>query len=547
MQDMGLGIPWFGCPLFESAEDVSIIHSVHNYMFVHHGSSFLSSNGRYQLSSVPHGIIASHGRVFNRSTSIKLRNQGNSEHIKICSNGAIDQHENAGAESKLATIVKAWSQFFDDCIAAASTEGGRQNTLSVRHLGYIPWLDMQAIIQKFSCSANDPHMALIVEIANRMNQKLPHIVRKARKILLRERKMLSAGRIAEMDTNCLQWFVRQPGKTAIEKASVHNQCLQGISRRETFDTLENRVLRDFLMRSRNAARQYIRAEYNEQTSMSPRIKQVTLLKGLCRDLLLNDVFTHVAPLKSKVAPNYVLQSDLRYREVWDLYCRLLRQEEQEDRAWDWQSRTWADIVRILVGVALLGLSKSTNSAAITVSTTYTSTVHILREQDSGRRATPGTDPGPFFITTQGSSTPEWVLSMVHCDLADLHEATEHLSVTGGHCYLVLEHIGSKDTRVVILWSIHTASSKLSFSWSDVSRSASNALMFYKLDHQRYTTGTPALSALVLANSLTAQQTHVVEDHGNAPVLVLPAEPGRWANDLPNIRSLLLHFLQRAIA
>jgi len=51
-------------------------------------------------------------------------------------------------------------------------------------------------------------------------------------------------------------------------------------------------------------------------------------------------------------PNYVLQNDLRYREVWKWYKELLKREKAKDQIWDWQPRTWADVMRLFVGTAL---------------------------------------------------------------------------------------------------------------------------------------------------------------------------------------------------
>ena len=40
------------------------------------------------------------------------------------------------------------------------------------------------------------------------------------------------------------------------------------------------------------------------------------------------------------------------REVWKWYKELLKREKTKDQIWDWQPRTWADVMRLFVGTAL---------------------------------------------------------------------------------------------------------------------------------------------------------------------------------------------------
>jgi hypothetical protein len=42
------------------------------------------------------------------------------------------------------------------------------------------------------------------------------------------------------------------------------------------------------------------------------------------------------------APNYVLQHDARYRPLWGAYLLLVRQQMQQDEAWRWRHRIWAE-------------------------------------------------------------------------------------------------------------------------------------------------------------------------------------------------------------
>lgn len=55
-------------------------------------------------------------------------------------------------------------------------------------------------------------MALIVEISRKMRNKLSHIVVAARKVLIRERLLIAAGKVEETDIACLNWYIRQPDR-----------------------------------------------------------------------------------------------------------------------------------------------------------------------------------------------------------------------------------------------------------------------------------------------------------------------------------------------
>lgn len=79
-----------------------------------------------------------------------------------------------------------------------------------------------------------------------------------------------------------------------------------------------------------------------------------------------------------IRPNYVLQNDSRYREIWKYYLRLLRQEDEQDRLWDWQARTWADVARLLVCATTFTMieSKKCSSSSIVMSEILSSKVHL---------------------------------------------------------------------------------------------------------------------------------------------------------------------------
>lgn len=218
---------------------------------------------------------------------------------------------------------------------------------------------------------SEPRMALIVRHARDLHRLVGELGRHPRRVLARDRRLQPVHRIQEMDSACLAWYVRQPGRTPIEKAGSR-QALLAVVREETVDTPENRVFKDFLRRSVQAAEVYLAA--NRNLSGSIRYRQVSGYGRGCAALLRLPGFANVRGLAGPAKPNYVLTSDLRYRRIWDAYQALLRRQDDVDEAWTWQGRLWADLVTMAVMTALLNAADETLALA---------PLYLHREQDRG--------------------------------------------------------------------------------------------------------------------------------------------------------------------
>lgn len=218
---------------------------------------------------------------------------------------------------------------------------------------------------------NEPRMALIVRHARDLHRLVGELGQHPRRVLTRNRRMQPVQRIQEMDSACLSWYVRQPGRTPLEKAGSR-QALLAVVREETIDTPENRVLRDFLARSSQAAEGYLAA--NRNLSGSTRYREVSRYGRTCATLLRRPDLAAVRKLAGAAKPNYVLTSDQRYRRIWDAYQALLRRQDDVDEAWSWQARLWGDLVVMAVQSALLSVGNVIALAPL----------YLRREQDRGR-------------------------------------------------------------------------------------------------------------------------------------------------------------------
>ncbi len=202
----------------------------------------------------------------------------------------------------------------------------------------------------WSREENQGPLRLIVRIAEDCRPALEDICSRPRRALRRVRCMERLDRVQQMDEACLRWFVRQPGRTILEKAGPRRRVLS-VVRLDTADTPENRVAHDFLDRCLRASNSYLRehGRMNQLGEKPPfRILLVRRFRTLLQTWLSRSEIATV-PLPTGVPKaNYVLQFDERYSRIWYWYERLRRQQTSEDEMWRWQHQTWAEHVTLAI-------------------------------------------------------------------------------------------------------------------------------------------------------------------------------------------------------
>lgn len=560
-------VPFYGTPLVSVAHNTAIFLTRRYEQLLPFGPKYRTVRGDFQLLAAPHGVMAlrfsPRYAAGEQAVTLSPRCHSlsiNGEELRLHIDGALPSLERgeAGTEvkaGKLYLTVLRWSNFFDQCLQKATAE----------MLGSeLPWNDVRKLIEELGQNPSDtePRLSLIVVIAEKMGIRLASIVHSPRRILQRERLMMPGGRVTEMDAACIRWIVRQPGASMAEKAAANRQRLLAVSRRETLNTLENMVLKDFLRLSAQECRRYLRLECSPaQAISSVRGKMVKAFQTLCMELYASPVLKDVTSPPAVVQPNYVLQNDSRYREVWRLYQRLLRQEDEEDRLWDWQSRTWADIGRLLMGTTLISLSGVQNTMGkYELEEMLDSRFQIHREQMQGSRMEPGTEPGPFLVKPLMRGRSAAILELVHPSLLTRHPLALELGQdyvgglgrVGGQLYMVVSPLEpGRPVYVIVIWIVHTAAAGGCPHWPDVQDSATRALR----DHQRRlgegVAGFPRLHGLVLASDLDAKGANfnagTLGRHADEQSLVhlvrIPASPTCWNGSIAWIAVTLEEILE----
>jgi len=226
----------------------------------------------------------------------------------------------------------------------------RHRAKSKRHALPLDWVDIARIL---SPDVESPEVSLVTEVVKLCLSEVEAIIQDLRKVLIRHREKVSLEVVQQVDAQCLRWLSKQPGRHAVEKAGSRQRIL-AVVRRENYNTLENRVLKDFIIRI-----QFPCAEYLKRNE--PRfkdwdiVKQVRRLYNLCGEALRNPLIEDVSDLKELPHPNYVLRQEWRYSKVWKAYCRIIRHAGIAERLW-LRRQELSDTLKDLRGAVPLQMS-----------------------------------------------------------------------------------------------------------------------------------------------------------------------------------------------
>ncbi|MEQ8763398.1 MAG: DUF2357 domain-containing protein [Planctomycetota bacterium] len=277
----------------------------------------------------------------------------------------------------LGRYIEKVSEVFEGANRGARSLGGRR----------VLWSDLANRVLGAGDDSAEAPLSLIVRIAEHLDRTLGPLCESPRRFLRRTRQLERLDRSMQLDATCIRWLASRPGRRMVDRTDAQERLLS-VVRVETYDTLENRVLRDLLRRSRDAAQRY-ESTYRSRRG-STRLRRVENFGRLVQRLLTGTVVRDVAALERAPEPNYTLLFDERYQPVWTWYLALLRQDRQEERAWVWRHRMWAEACGLVLQRALL-------HSALDSNTQLRGFADLAQEQDRGRFIDPGSRPGPSLL------------------------------------------------------------------------------------------------------------------------------------------------------
>lgn len=475
----------------------------------------LARTGQWDLYELPHG------RTGSIESSLEMQAYTGGRHARwlVTLDGARTRFDRARLESAESIAVFDWWDAFDDLLNQGEKPDG-----AILWSRVWDWLGQRS-------KSSDPRRSLIVEIAESLGSSIGDRARHLRRILLRRREIVSVQRINQLDEECLRWYIRQPGETLAEKAG-HRQELMSVVRQETFDTLENRVLKDLLRRCIRASARYLQ-RFQKDFPNSGQILRVRRFAQTCDEALCLPEMEGIRRPRPGFQPNYVLQSDERYREIWRWYKKLLQNQDSEDQIWSWQSRLWADVCRLLLGSAcylkLVGEKKLDFGESLPVRAPF----FINRESVLGSRLIRAWGPGPLPV--RRGSAFGGVLSVVGAREANDHPIVAKLLGIGGHSYLVIEALGNgaAPCDVLVVWAVNSLATSRKLNAQEVIRSAKQALHRIWDQTDKARSRIRRLDGLVLVSALGGNtKVHsglgrVVNGESSVLLLEIGSDPKCW--------------------
>lgn len=212
----------------------------------------------------------------------------------------------------------------------------------------VPWHQFLRDYWTTDRDSHEPPLHLIVEIAKRCAPLVQDLCARPRRVLRRDRQMITLNRAQDVDDASLRWLIRQPGRTTAQRAGPQQRIL-AVIRQESCDTHENRVVRDFLRLCKRSCRRYLHQYRNFQDST--RLRDVRAYLRTIEALLASPAMAPVSNLVGTPTRNYVLQFEPRYAAAWNWYDRLRRQENVRDDLSHWRSRVWVEYCELALAHA----------------------------------------------------------------------------------------------------------------------------------------------------------------------------------------------------
>ena len=174
---------------------------------------------------------------------------------------------------------------------------------------------------------------LIVDLAENQQFPLKEIARGAKRVLRRRRDTERLSKAREFDKATLIRIAQLPGRTISEKAGP-KQRIPAVTRFETTDTLENRVVEHFC--------RLAEIEWRRNDKLSAEHQRLaTGFVGLCKRVKRSEDFSGIRKLTSPCnAPNFTLEQNNNYRAVWQGYRKLIQHQSEQEECWAWARRVF---------------------------------------------------------------------------------------------------------------------------------------------------------------------------------------------------------------
>lgn len=172
-----------------------------------------------------------------------------------------------------------------------------------------------------SQSVPEPEQGLydrFTHLINHCMDAIGHILLSPRQTVVRVHEMTPVYLAQRLDSRSVQWLSRKPGNNLREKLAANPHILAA-TRKMSFDTLENRLLKAFLIRTQGLILD------RQDAGLKLTDEQENLIDSI-QKTLRQEEFVAIKPWQH-MPPNNVLLQDKQYRKVWRAWQLLQRLEE----------------------------------------------------------------------------------------------------------------------------------------------------------------------------------------------------------------------------
>ena len=427
----------------------------------------------------------------------------------------------------------------------------------------VPYDELYELLKQYCSGDFNLKRSLILSIAQKAPPILRRLAPKLRKSLLNTRKLLPVERVNELDGKCLEYLLRLEGDDLREKAQKNKMRILGLAKEETYNLLENRVLKDFLERCITKVAKYQREELdfanqNKLFTNQEQDKQLQMFRQRCLDLSQNSVLATVHRQTTLPKPNFVLQKDHDYKQIWKMYLDLIREKRALDQSLVCQQNLFQDVCELLLNTALCHLSTQSNlDVPFTLKTLYRSNLMVGLEQRNGHRVKLGCAAGPFMI--QNDQGPLFSIEVVSLDSPQSAQTQrkwyqlqgrvfEQLLATAPCCLVLTQVQGilaQQQTRQVIvpIFTVHNLAKFRELS------SLEQAL--FTLLERMKSCATTIIPYLLISTLESAQQnSHFIKSGSRGAMCAylspISLKPQQWIGSLTHIERTLISIISEVL-
>lgn len=372
--------------------------------------------------------------------------------------------------------------------------------------------------------SRDPPMELVVRHAEHYTLLLADLVKSPRRVLKRDRDLVTVDKVQQIDIACIRWLIRQPGRDIYEQAGPRQRILAVVREQEP-NTLENRVVRDFAARSATLAASYCKR--HDRYRGTDRWTLVDRYRMECRRaeeaLAEIGIGTPVHP----IVPNFALLRDARYGRIWIAYQEILRHDDERDECWRWQHRLWADFCRLAAQLTVRRMP----GAEVVAETP----LRIFDEQRRGRWTSLAGQSGVLLVRRKHGELP-LVVSIV-ADLSEPHDRVPGwMTALCPSAILIADDLANGEAVVVPVWAMHSCSEER-LDLSELAASARRAIdravdVYETLRGNRQRQDRPP--GIVLVSSVSVENDAQIAKNDTVVALTLNPDGKHLSTGLTNL-------------